>query len=93
MKMSPAYSNSRYKAAVQLSLLRLQEVDVYDDWMDADIFEDFDIDFAEDAFTGIAVSGDLPEVCCAVWSIFAMTVCPSSTAFHMMYCVPCSSLV
>ncbi|CAK0771560.1 hypothetical protein CVIRNUC_003872 [Coccomyxa viridis] len=39
-----------------------QEVDVYDDWMDADIFEDFDIDFAEDAFTGIAVSGDLPEV-------------------------------
>ena len=59
-------------------LMRLQEVDVYDDWMDADIFEDFDIDFAEDASTGIAVSGDLSEVRRTVCLIFAMTVYMSS---------------
>ena len=65
---------------------------MYDDWMDADIFEDFDIDFVEDASTGIMVSGALSEVCCAVWSIHAMTTHPSDTVFSVVFCVPCSSL-
>ena len=73
-------------------LMQLQEVDVYDDWMDADIFEDFDIDFAEDASTGIAASGDLSEVCCAACSVFAMTAYQSNTALTVMFYVPCSSL-
>ena len=68
-------------------LMQLQELDVYDDWMDAELFEEFEID-AEDASTGIAVSGDLSEVCCTVLSIFAMTVHSSSTTLSVICRIP-----
>ena len=61
-------------------LMQLQEADIYDDWMAAEVFEDFDMDVAGDASSDIAVSGDLSEVCCAVWPIHATTACLSSIA-------------
>lgn len=70
----------RRTAGMSRMLMQLQEVDVYDDWMAADIFEDFDMDVAGDASSDIAVFGDLSEVCCAVWPIHAMAACLSSIA-------------